>query len=733
MKNMIDIDYKKALSGAFPDLQCFTHFKEDDFGISSKVIPEIIKFAFKKKLMQSKTEQDFINFIEQCSKSIPRTPPQEGFSFENLIQLCTKEQSVNNFIKKINEIAKSFKMPEVQASLITRLKKDFNPNTPVKRNFLRLLAYWICGVEQKDFTWNYQVILTLPRNVKKEMEDIKQGVRMGFFLKGQDINISYEEITWLKDELNICIEDMELYSLKTQIKQSATTIFLDLPKKKGLSGEPRFYEKAIHNSIAIAYQMVIRWALTKFSTPNKDIIIAIAAGDFVNLDMQIQNLLDVDLPEDHIIRLTSFAYICSKIADVKALYYHDQKDLKTGKSNSMFIYSINCFWNFNYFDYIPDLLNDDMLPTTQNAYIKFKNTLNYPHDHESQMDFKALIAIHKLPQNSLLILEVAKVCLFRKMFNEADIILSMILASKPYNIIARTFRMHILLNQALAQSNFSIFELFYKRAINEGFFIKDHCKIEDEEFWCEFGLVYFGIALKLLSFIRKGNNNIKNSKVINFFKKAERCFDKGLVFSTSGAGNRSIFWLLHTKCIKKLLESNEDIFNNKKPLRDYNQVYNDVVCDFFIFIGWGDYKTDRENIVKQMFSAINKYKNTVVSKNYIPNALYAFATFLFDFNPVLDVYIIKSVINFLKQSRDMAKKLHLNADSVYSIAGSFAQIQSSKDFINCADETINKIKSYVEDDLKLNDDHQINNTKLNGLKLMLLHIEKDVSCDVLVH
>jgi len=174
--------------------------------------------------------------------------------------------------------------------------------------------------------------------------------------------------------------------------------------------------------------------------------------------------------------------------------------------------------------------------------------------------------------------------------------------------------MHILLNQALAQSKFSVFELFYKRAINEGFFIKNNCKIEDEEFWCEFGLVYFGIGLKLLSFIRKGKSNIKNSKLINFLKKAERYFDKGLVFSTSGAGNRSIFWLLHTKCIKKLLESNEDIFNNKKPLRDYNQVYNDVVCDFFIFIGWGDYKTDRENIVKQMFSAINKYKNTVVQK-----------------------------------------------------------------------------------------------------------------------
>jgi len=732
MKNMLDIDYKKALSGAFPDLQCFDYFKKNDYSISNKAIPKIIEFAFKKKIIKTETEQNFISFIEQSSKSIRSTSYQEGFSFENLIQLCTKKQSVNNFIKKLNEIAKTFKMPEVQASLITRLKKDFNPNTPVKRNFLRLLAYWLCGVEQKDFTWTYQVILELPRNIKKEMEDIKQGVRMGFFLKGQDVNISYEEITWLKDELNICIEDMELYSLKTQVKQSATTIFLDLPKKKGLSGEPRFYEKAIHNSIAIAYQMVIRWALTEFSTPNKDIIIAIATGDFVNLNTQIQNLLNVDLPDGHIIRLTSFAYLCAKIADVKALYFNNQNKFETGKNNNIFIYSIKSFWN--YYDYIPNLLNEDMLPTNQKAYNKFKNILYYPHEYENQMDFNALIAINKLPQNSLLILEVAKVCFFRKMFNEANVLLSTLIASKPYDIVARTFRMSILLNLALEQSKFSIFELFYKRAINEGFFIKDNCKIEDGEFWCDFGVVYFGIAIKKFQLIRKKNyTNIKNTQIIDYLKNAENCFDKGMVFSTTGLASRPMFWSLHTKCLIKLLESDNEFFTNKRPLRDYNQIYNDVVYDFFIFIGWGDCKTNRQDIVKRMLSVTNKYQNTVILKSYIPNVLYAFAALLFDFNPVLDVYIIKSVISFLKQSRDIAKKLHLNADGVYSIAGSFAQIQPSKDFIDCIDEAINKIKSYVGEDLKLNDAHQINNKKLNGLKLMLLHIEKDVSADVLVH
>jgi len=725
-----DINYNKALSGIFPNIECFYFFKDNDSDISKDSIPKIIEFAFKNKLIKSKTEQEFISFINQNSEDIPLSP-QEDFSFENLIQLCTKEQSVNNFIKKINEIAEIFNMPEVQASLITRLKKDFHPNTPVKRNFLRLLAFWLCGVEQHDLIWNYQVILDLPRNIIKEMKNIAQGVRMGFFLKGQEANISNEEIKWLKNELNTCIDDMELYALKNQIEESETIMYLDLPKKKGGSQEPRFYEKAIHNSIALAHQITIRWALTKYSSPKKNIIIAIAAGDFVNINTQIQSLLDVNVPDDHTIRLTSFAYLCAKIADVRALYFKDQNKLETGKNNNMFIYSINNFWT--YYDYILDLLNDDMLPTNQKAYNRFKNILYYPHEYENQTDFKALIAINKLPQNSLLIIEVAKICFFRKMFNEANILLSMILVSKPNDIVARTFRMRILLNLALEQSKFSVFELFYKRAINEGFFIKNNCKIEDDVFWCDFGIIYYGIAVKLLQLIRKNDRNVNNTIIIECLEKAKNCFDQGMVFSTTGLASRPMFWLLHTKCLIKLLVSDNEFFTNKKPLRDYNQIYSDVVCDCFLFFGWGDYNTNRQDVLKRMFSLANKYQNTVISKNYIPNVLYALASFLFDFNPILDVYIIKSVINFLKQSRDVAKKLHANANSVYSIAGTFAEIQPSNHFIDCINETIKKIELYVGNDLKLNDDHQIDKKKLKGLKLMLLHIEKDIPTDVLVH
>jgi len=98
--------------------------------------------------------------------------------------------------------------------------------------------------------------------------------------------------------------------------------------------------------------------------------------------------------------------------------------------------------------FIPILLTEKMLPTTKESFIRFKKSLCIPDQREKNTHI-ALSAIHRYPQNSFLIIEIAKICFFRKMFHVANMIISSLFASNPQHVVARSLRMQIFLNLAL--------------------------------------------------------------------------------------------------------------------------------------------------------------------------------------------------------------------------------------------------------------------------------------------
>lgn len=119
------------------------------------------------------------------------------------------------------------------------------------------------------------------------------------------------------------------------------------------------------------------------------------------------------------------------------------------------------------------------------------------------------------------------------MFNEAYKVISEIIPSDAPHVAARTFRISVLSNLAMKQAEPSAQELFFKRAEAEGRYILKNCIIQDEEFFCEYGLVFFAQAVQLFINVKTGKKNNAQGddkeKVQTLLKRAEKEFEMGTV------------------------------------------------------------------------------------------------------------------------------------------------------------------------------------------------------------
>jgi len=723
----------------FPGRKSFSEFKTDILKIAdgasgmAKTIPRILQYAQNQGVIRSASETDFTTFIENGTKTVNQKgePVKEGYVFRDLLEEVTKNSSVNHLVNALNEITRQFGMPAVQASMFTRLKQDFNPNTAIKRNCLRILAYWL-GLNRPLDGWNYEKLIALQKHQVSDI-DTEAGVRIAFKIEGKGDIINPDAVAWLKEELKQCMKTLKLYHVnrKEPFDYSSATVFLNIYKKPGVLGEPRLYNWAIRDAMALAHQIVVRWDLYCVRQKLQNaLLIGVAAGRYHHLDTQIHALLAVKLPANHFIRLTSFAHLCSRIADIKVVFFKDSKDVELPGGNVITVWSVDCFWVFIYYDFIPDLLNEEMLPVYKGSesYDEFRNALYFAKD----IKHKALSAMYQYPHNTLLILEIAKVCAARKMFHEANAILSTLLASEPQHVVARTFRMFIYLNMAVEQTDFEICELHFERAIDEGLYIMKQCVVEEEDFFCEFGLVYIGIALRIFIILRNGKiiqdkeKDIERS--LSYLRKAENIFKAGRTVSETGIGNRTVYWLLNTNCLRTTLEQNRSIFTSDEPLVNKTDLWSKKAKNIFTYLGWFD--DSLKNMIKlRLEKAIETYEDSVVLRTYIPNIKYVFATLMFDFSPEITVGLVNKVHNYLEQARARAEELRDANLAIYSITTCFSQLQDADSFIKCINRSIQAIETEFKEYFKYDDNYVIKRKYQSGMKLILLNIEDRAGCE----
>lgn len=324
------------------------------------------------------------------------------------------------------------------------------------------------------------------------------------------------------------------------------------------------------------------------------------------------------------------------------------------------------------------------------------------------------------------------------MFTEANTILTTVFAFNPFNPVARTLRMLIYLNMAMTQNDFGLFELYFDRAKKEGNFVMKYCG-EEEEIWCEYGLLFWTRAIYLLRQLRtwvvteKKKRNDFKARLLSDLEEAELCFQKGMIFSPTV--NRPGFWIVHLKSLHTMIRLDETITDSTMPIRDTMGTYPLTSIKFFISLGWIDpfviTLTDPSEQLKhlnffvaRMSYAVSSYYNSVHLRMYKPNVAFSIATVLWDFSPIITVKIAKIVLEWLERSRFNATQVLGSQTGLFSIISWYSQIQDPEHFIDCIDRAMGRINAVVKSSLHLHNDTVIDPATLDGLKLFPLFFDE---------
>ena len=738
MKQKFDKEkLKSAILSMIPDIHSYFIFKEDMCQESKN---RFVAFLHEQGVIPDESEKALYNFIDKNGLHIKGYSLSNEISFKDVIKKI-EVHSFRQLTGQVNQLAKKMNLDiQISNTMFSRLTNE-QVNTPKKRNTLRLLALWI-GYKRSHLisNWNYEILHKLCS--MNHMHENNNGVRVAFSLNSRGDVINEKTIRWFKNELISIIEDLKIdyasFDGADSFQVSEFTIDLPLEQTSTIDEcMPVDYDKTVRDGIAIAHQMAIRWPLSQHINQRKYMTIGMASGEFSKLNIYLKSLLHASLSEDAIIRVTEFTRLCIVTNEIRVNFCSEPVRKKIADGELITFWWIKALWCTIYWDFIPALLSEKMLPTTKESFKRFKKSLCIPDQREENIHI-ALSAIHRYPQNSLLIIEIAKTCFFRKMFHVANMIITTLFASSPNHVVARSLRMQIFLNLALEQEKLSVSRIFFQHSINEGLYITKYCNIEDEEPWCEFGLVYLGLSLRILTISKKKEGGVEDTDFINYahfienLKKANACFQKGLTFSPTGFGLRASFWHMHSNALIALFESNKQLFSTDNPIRDLNNIFENVGVNHFKFIGWIDENFDMDFLNQRIDRSIRVYNNSVLLTSFIPNIKFAFATVVFDFNPLLTTGHIKQVLNWLNDAKKSASDLKEHKIGIYSILNCLAQIQSSDEFIEYISRMINWINSILEDDLKMNDDHPIDKSKLQGNKLILLYLEDRVKPGILV-
>ncbi len=734
----------KALQNAFPTAASFYDFKENDWEISKRAIPGIIKYASHHSIIDAANEAAFVAFLEKNTRTEDDRKLPVGLTFPDVLDKLAGNLSVNALIAQLEITAKELSLPEIQASMVTRLKQRFVVNTPKKRALLRILAFRLAQ-KHPDLNWHYDLLTQLPASPESQMEPVHEtaGVTITFHLQGQGEIIIPPDVAWLKHELSECIEYLRLenhISKKVIETVGATTFNLRAPKKAGPLDEPRLYNEAIRNVMAIAHQMATRWLLSDYSSLQKKLIIIVHAGPMMEATPTIQRILEMPLTAESGVYLTDFAHLCALYASVKAGFERCSKSSHPAVGYGGDLWAVNYFLSYNYFDYIPCLLTEKMLPrsVSESSYEDFKRVLHFP-EQAGQTSFGAIKAMHRFPQSALLLTEIAKVLRARSMPFEADTVLANLLLSSPLNLVARLMRMLIYSNIAQTQTDVLSARLAFERADAEGEFIIENCKPESD-IWHEIGVLNFSQSMKYLQYLHDKNPTnplqVSRENIILRLEKARGAFLKSMTVSATGKALNSLYMFGYTLCLLQLLPvEKKPAGKDKQTQPDLAAVFRSVGTRVFRNIGWirddlpdSDNKLEKtfQNLLLTLNLVIARYENLVLCRSNIPHMKYMFALILWDFAPVITPQICRITLEWLKLARKEASKLLLDNVSVYHVA--CGHISADK-FLQHVQETMDMIYKHVTDeDLKQEKDTPQMRAKLKDLsaiKLMLLELDRN--------
>jgi hypothetical protein len=264
--------------------------------------------------------------------------------------------------------------------------------------------------------------------------------------------------------------------------------------------------------------------------------------------------------------------------------------------------------------------------------------------------------------------------------------------------------MVIFRNLAIEAPTHAIAGIQFKRAEEEAQFILENFNTLDEDFYCEYAVIYLSRALNMLRRMRNHEDSDTyfpdfrqlQSEVSDLFTRAEKLFERGIMFSPTGY--RSIYLLVCTQIVKDILQTHEEFFTDPlKPVSAPKREYRQKALDMFMALNWArkdsadqiqyDYL---EKILTQGFS---RHDESVTLKAYRPTLFFCFAVVLWDFFPTRTVSIVKHVLQLLQATISMALDLEKQNLCIYSYTRCYGEILDPKTFIQRIEKSIQRIEA----------------------------------------
>jgi len=723
-------NYRVALIAMFPSIEAYESFILDNDG---GVINSVIKFAFDKGLILSETEKALKHFIMKNKTELI-------FETQNNITIYDLKKKISPYrdsASQINRLILStkIKFTEINYSIFSRLIKE-KSNNPTKRNAVRLISFWTCYEKPELLSiWNYDKLLMVFEGIEKPK---KEGLRIAFSMDSSGDEITYEVLDWLKREIKKCLPDN---SLKV-ISYNLTTFYVDFNKKLDLEFlHPSSYRKCTNDAISLAYQISIKWFLSKYSINRIFLSIGLAVGLFSNLNKYIDKLLKVKLPENPVIRMTEYTRQCVLINDIRIFFCKKPKEEYIHGGEAINIWWVTGFWNILYWDFIPEMLKEPTLKSNEilKKYLWFFDNDNDYKINETAEQSNSLLTFFQNPQQSVLGMEIAKILFYRKRFHEALEILRIIVCREPHNLVARTLRITIYWNLAIESQPYSISKIFFERADEEASIINENQIQKDEDFYSEYSFAKLAHAITIMKIIKKNSGKyeykgviLNKNNVYKLLEQAESLYKKAIAISPTG--NCSLYWLLCIPALKQILKKNEEYFTTEQnyQLNDNENIFIKTAEELFLTSGWliKDYPKpiQLEFMKTRMLNAISTYDDSVSLRTYIPNLKYCYAVFVWDFSEYITYEMAITILQWLKEAINIAKQLEQYNLYIYTSIRFSGSVLPPSDFIADVQKVIDAIENKIGilKYLKTKSDDEkkkpIDNKIINGLKLCLLNI-----------
>ncbi len=700
-----------AIWSAFPSIEYFRNFKQDSRNLS--IIERFAEVACRNGLIPQNNENEFEALLHRLAENYKDRKPSFEYTFELLIKDIKKDTSVKRLVADLVVLAGKFGFMKPDEVLFTRLKKDYHTKSRRKHHALMLLAIWL-GIRKPGMGVNFKTLIGFPRYLSEMTEDEKTGIMAAFAFTGEGIDTAM--IEFLNRELSVCIRDLNItYLNEKRIHHLATMCTARFPLKEGSAGFPSSYAEALHDALALAYQMMVTWQLSPLYTARVHFMIVLDGGVFDTLDVTFKKLLNPNLSADYSIRLSHFVFTAAGQAEAKIIMKHlEYPD----------VWAVEKFWAFPYFKSPPALMPSekgskdatDYLPVKADKVPAFRDAV-FSGDIK---DVPLLATISHYPPKVLLTLEIANILTLRRYHYEAIQLLSNVLSLDPQNCIARTLRLRNYMFLANAAKDLETAEILYERGIYDGEFV-EASSCAEPQFYGEFGLIYWSRAIKIIRQLRLGHikDHIpeRQAEVFEYIRNAEHFAKKGTAVALEGLDSRSAFWSLYYAGFRRLLEDNPLLMAvGNEPFIDPKGLYYDAAKPYFRSIGWLVFKEGEdpyEEVDKRMSAAIGVYLKSISETSFYVNVLYSVSALIWDFSrPEKKKRIIDHVLLLLGIALRKTDELKKRCLGIYSVVLASPLIQSPEEFICC----VKRAEQAIED-IKKTGDYE------TGLKLSLMHLD----------